>query len=421
MKKASARKTPPGPARPGGIHSTRLHVSLYSALLIFTPFIMLRTYMQDALGKFSASHVSLLGLSVPTVPLIAGVLALVALILARRRMRRRHLVAALIGLAMFRLGQLVTDYYFGHRFYEVQQNWHYVAYSIFAFMVYRDQRSRGAPLARFMLITFGLAFVYSAFDEWFQLYINQRIFDPCDVAKDVWGTVIGMTMVLVGGQHAELRGGAWHRVRQPSLRAWFRHAPSVWVLLAGLGFLFLIISSLLTDHHYLLNILWITLACWAVYAAVLHLSQFRVTRWGLLALAVIGVAALGVSHLQHRGDGIGRYRYGLTVVQGIPVPYFDVLVFPDGRFRPVDKKHYFNVRDRIFIDKQRADIVLIGSGYRGLGGLGFPHQKGSRFVYNAQTRRGMQVIIEPAGEACEHYNRLKEQGKRVLLILHSTC
>jgi hypothetical protein len=128
-----------------------------------------------------------------------------------------------------------------------------------------------------------------------------------------------------------------------------------------------------------------------------------------------------VSYLQHRGDGIGRHQYGLTVCQGIPVPFFDVLVFPDGRFRPVDKKHYFNPRDRIFIDKQRVDIVLIGNGYRGLGGMGFPHPKGSRFLYNAQTGRGTQVIIETSGEACAHYNHLKEQGKRVLLILHSTC
>jgi hypothetical protein len=419
--KASPRQTTAGPPRPSGIHSTRLHVSLYSALLVFTPFIMLRTYMQDAMGKASASHVSLLGLSVPVVLLIAGVLAIVALVLVRRKIRRRHVLAALLGLAMFRLGQLMTDYYFGHHFYELQQNWHYIAYSIFAFMVYRDQKPRGAPLARFMLITFGLAFVYSSFDEWFQLFINNRIFDPCDIAKDVWGAVIGITMVLIGGRHAELRDGAWHRVRQPSLRAWFRHAPSVWVLLAALGFLFLIISSLLTDDHYLASIAIITLASWAVVFAVLHLSQFRWPGRALLALGVIAAVALGASYLRHRNDGIGRHQYGLTVCRGIPVPFFDVMIFPDGHFRPVDKKHYFNPRDRIFIDKRRADIVLIGSGYRGLGGMGFPHQKGSRFVFNAQTERGVQVIIEPSNEACEHYNRLKEQGKRVLLILHSTC
>lgn len=419
--KASPRQRTAGPPRPGGIHSTRLHVSLYSALLIFTPFIMLRTYMQDALGKASAAHVSLLGLSVPIVLLIAGALAAVALVLVRRRIRRRHVLAALVGLVMFRLGQLMTDYYFGHRFYELQQNWHYIAYSIFALMVYRDAAPRGVPLARFMLITFGLAFVYSTFDEWFQLFVNRRIFDPCDIAKDVWGAVIGITMVLIGGRHAELRDGAWHRVRQPSLRAWFRHAPSVWVLQAALGFVFLIISSLLTDDHYLVSIAIITLPSWLVVFAVLHLSQFRWPGRVLLALGVIVAVALGASYLRHRDDGIGRHQYGLTVCQGIPVPFFDVLVFPDGRFRPVDKKHYFNPRDRIFIDKQRVDIVLIGTGYRGLGGMGFPHPKGSRFVYNAQTERGAQVIIENSNEACEHYNRLKEQGKRVLLILHSTC
>jgi hypothetical protein len=419
--RASPKHPTTGAPRPGGIHSTRLHVSLYSALLVMTPFIMLRTYMQDALGRFSTSRVTLIGVSVPAVLVLAGVPAIVALILLRRRIRVRHVLAGLLGLAMFRLGQLLTDYYFGHRFYEVQQNWHYIAYSIFAFMVYRDQRSRGAPLARYMLITFGLAFLYSSFDEWFQLFINSRIFDPCDVAKDVWGAIIGMTVLLVGGRHTELRAGAWHRVRQASLRDWFRHAPSVWVLLAVLGFLFLIISSLLTDSHYLLSIVLITLGSWVVVFGGLHLSRFRWPGRALLALGVIAAVALGQSYLRHRDDGIGRHQYGLTICQGIPIPYFDVLVFPDGHFRPVDKKHYFTPRDRIFIEKRHADIVLIGTGYRGLGGFGFPHQKGSRFVYNAQTERGMQVIIENSREACEHYSRLKEQGKRVLLILHSTC
>jgi len=37
------------------------------------------------------------------------------------------------------------------------------------------------------------------------------------------------------------------------------------------------------------------------------------------------------------------------------------------------------------------------------------------------TQRGMQVIILNSGEACDRYNALKGQGKRVLLILHSTC
>jgi hypothetical protein len=141
----------------------------------------------------------------------------------------------------------------------------------------------------------------------------------------------------------------------------------------------------------------------------------------LLALGVIGALILGQSAVRHRHDGIGTHRYGLTVYRGIPVPFFDVMIFPDGHFRAVDKKHYFTPRDRIFIDKRHADIVLIGTGYRGLGGFGFPHQKGSRFLYNAQTQRGMQVIILNSNEACDLFNHLKEQGKRVLLILHSTC
>ena len=55
-----------------GIHSTRLHLILYSLLLVATPFIMLRAYMQQAIGRLSLSKIPFGAMEIPTVPLMAA-------------------------------------------------------------------------------------------------------------------------------------------------------------------------------------------------------------------------------------------------------------------------------------------------------------------------------------------------------------
>ena len=106
---------------------------------------------------------------------------------------------------------------------------------------------------------------------------------------------------------------------------------------------------------------------------------------------------------------------------GVPVVFFDVLVFPDGSFRPVDKKHYFNTRDHTFFLKRKPDILLIGSGYEGRGGKGFFDTTPNQFIYNPYIRQGTQLIILPTPDACELFNRMKRAQKNVLFVIHSTC
>ncbi len=414
-------KPPVGTPIPRGIHSPRLHLELYSILLVATPFIMLRSFMQDAIGRFSASTFSLVGLDVPIVPTIAAAFVLALLVVSRRRITRRIVLAVLLGIAMVALAQRMTDYYFGHRFYELQQNWHYIAYSLFSYMTYRDLRPRGVSLANYMLITFALAAGYSTFDEGFQLFLNNRIFDMSDIGKDIWGVLTGMTVILVGIERPELAGGAWKKIRQAAVVDYFRHVPSIWVLEFVLAFVFLAYSSLLTEFEFVGTILLFSLATWVAFFAVLHFSQFRWPARIMLVLAAVGGLGLGYSYVRHHDDGIVSDRFGLTVYRGIPLPFFDVMIRPDGSFRLVDKKHYFNNRDRVFFNRRGADILLIGSGYRGKGGKGFPHLEGSRFIYNPFAHEGLQVIILNSADACREFNRLRRTGKNVLFILHSTC
>ncbi len=382
---------------------------------------MLRTYMQQAISRLSLSQIPIGGVEIPLVPLAATLVLAAVYAIYRPRITRRRLAALVAGVAMIVFAQQITDYYFGHRFYEIQVNWHYFAYGIFAFMAYRDLRPRGVSLARTLLVTFALAIGYSTFDEIFQLAVSSRIFDVSDIAKDCWGVTTGITMILIGGEHPELARGAWKRIRHASLAGYLSHPPSIWVLEIVFGVFFLGYSSLLTESRYAGQIAFLTAASVLAFWLVLHLSRRRLWGRALLLLAAIIVVYIGVQLVRHRSDQIVSHRYGLVVYKGIPLPYFDLMVFPDGGFRLVDKKHYFNKRDRDFLNRFESDIILIGSGYHGEGGRGYAHQRGSGFVYNIATARGTQVIIMGSRDACERFNELKRQGKNVLFILHTTC
>ncbi len=406
---------------PSGIHSTRLHVHLYGLLLVATPFLLLRRFLQDAIGRLSSSTLPVGDGSVPIVPALAGILILAVIAVFRRRMTRRVVLAGLVGLAMIALAQRMADIYFGHRFYELQQNWHYLAYGIFAYMTYRDLRPRGVSAARYLLVTLGLALACSALDEGFQLLLSNRVFDMSDIAKDAWGAFTGMTVLLLVWEPTAFGRRAWSNLRHSTIAGYFRHAPSVWILEFFTVVVFLYVSSLLTEYRYVGTIVLCVVVASAAFLALLHLSR---TRWGGRVLVAAGAAlvlSLGVSGVVHRHDQIGFHRYGMTIYKGIPVPFFDVMARPNGTFRPVDKKHQFNDRDRAYFFRARPDILLIGSGYREEGGKGFPLASGSQFLYNPVTGRGTQVIIVNTRDACSYFNELRRQGKNVLFILHSTC
>jgi VanZ family protein len=403
------------------IHSPRFHVILYSLLLVITPFLMVRDFLQPAIAKLSTSVVRLGTLAVPVVPTVALVLLVTLLVVLRSRLAWRHVFAGVLGLGMIALAQQVADYYFDHLFYELQQNWHYIAYGIFAFMIHRDLGPRGVPLPRIMLLTFFFAATYSAVDEAFQMHMGSRVFDMGDIAKDVWGAAAGMGMLYVGSRRSRNLWTDVRELRKRELGAYLKSPASVFLLLFILGFLFLCFASVLTDPPYWKHILLFTVASFVVVFGLLHYSQFRAGKIVLLALVGICLVTQSFFFLKHRTEHVVYNRYGLTVYKGIPIPFFDVLFFPDGTFRLVDKKHYFNDRDRTFLLRQEPDILLIGSGSQGLGGKGFAGELPTHFVFNRFSQRGTQVIILPTPEACGLFNRLKQERKNVLFVLHNTC
>lgn len=406
--------------RAAWIHSTRLHVVLYSFLLVFTPFILLRNYLVELISRVSRATMTVGGLDVPIVPVIAAALALVAAGRFRRFITRRWLIALAVVVLMDALAQQITDYYFGHRFYDLQQNWHYIAYGLFAYMMRRDLEPRGLPLVRILWVTWFCALGFSTFDETFQRHITSRVFDVSDISKDLWGCLMGMALIYLGGRNAD----AFLQPAKPGPRrrlvALVAEPRSALLLMAGFTLIFLNVSALLSDPLYAVTAVGITLLLCAVLVAGVLIAGNRRGRLALGAIALAACVGIAVGAAR-QGDLISSNRYGLTVYRGLPIPFFDVMLRSDGPPRLVDKKHYFNPRDQEFLLKRGYDILLIGSGRDGRGGLGFPERSSVQFLFNDALERPTQLIILRTPEACRLFDKLVRENKRVLFILHNTC
>jgi len=401
------------------IHAPEVHAVMYGLLLIATPFILLRNYLVQAISVLSDTSVSPFGVETKVVPVGVILALIVLLIIYRKRISKLSLLAVAIVILLIALAQQVTDYYFGHNFYDLQQNWHYFAYGLFAFMVYRALKFRGLPLYRIMLITYFSAFGLSLFDEFFQMFMSSRIFDVCDIGKDVWGVYMGMILVYFSW-HPQALFKDWKKIRHPRIKNYYTHPFTLLLLLFFLSFTFLNIGSILTETEYAPLVFAIAIITFLLFWAVWHISRYRNGKIVLLGSLTVVILFQSFFLFKYYDKNIIHNRYGLTVYKGIPIPFFDFMVYPNGALRLVDKKHFFNQRDRDFLLKQKTDIILIGSGVDGKGGKGFADPR-HLFLYNKWSKSGTQIIIQDNLEATKTFNRLKSEHKNVLFVIHNTC
>jgi hypothetical protein len=241
-----------------------------------------------------------------------------------------------------------------------------------------------------------------------------------DIAKDTWGAVMGIILLYIGGSQPDTLRVDWRKLRHKTLRGYLENPASTVILLAVLGFLFLCLASLLTELEQCALVVLLTVSGFLIFFLLFHLSQRRPVKYGLLALLVAALGTQSYFFVKHRADYIVYNGPGLAIYKGVPLLFFDAMVFPDDAFRPVPKKRVFTQRDLKFFLKQKTDIIIIGSGIHGEGGRGFPEQALSQFVFNPYIDDGTQVIVLPNSEACPLFNRLKHERKDVLLVLHNT-
>ncbi len=402
------------------IYNPVLHLGLYVLLLVATPFLLLQNYLQTAIGMSSEAMLNLGGLELPYVVIVFGSVLLLGLIIFRKHLTRFRVVSFLAIFVFLWLGQQAADFYFDHNFYDLQHNWHYFAYSIFAYLAWRVLSGRNLSTHQIILYTYFGALLISTFDEGIQVFISNRIFDISDIGKDAWGSLLGLSFIFFTIQEGQVFKGKWH-LQQPTIAAYLRAPLSLLILAILLNYSLLLVSSLLTEIIYWHIIIIVTLTIFLTVFLIIHYLQHKILRWIILSSIALLVVAQTASFMHYYDSGIVHNRYGLIIYRGIPIPFFDIMIYPEGGFRLVDKKHYFNKRDQATINKYAQDILLIGTGHQGRGGRGFPINEDVQFIYNKNTGQAVQIIRLKTPQACDLFNRLTKEGYSVLFIIHNTC
>ncbi len=394
------------------------HRILYILLLIATPFLLLQNYLQSVIGELSNLTYAVGNFDIPVTVTIAIIGVVVILSFSFHKLNRIRLISWFVVLLLFWIGQKSTDYYFNHKFYELQYNWHYFAYAIFAYLNYRALSLKNAPSQKIILLTFISALAASTLDEFLQMPLSNRIFDVGDISKDLWGTMIGLFIIYFILENGSILINGW-KIRQSKLKDYFKNPLSLLILLFILAYIFMVIASLLTETTFILSTILITILIFGVVLLTIHLTQYKLSRNIIIVIISVVFVTQGYYINKYFNDNIVSTSNNILIYKGIPIIYFDVLIYPDGLLRLVDKKKVFNQRDQETIFDVCDNIIVFGTGGDGTGGKGFPLIDETQFVFNETNNQGIQIILQKNNDACDTYNRLKAEGKKPALIYHN--
>ena len=110
---------------------------------------------------------------------------------------------------------------------------------------------------------------------------------------------------------------------------------------------------------------------------------------------------------------IGRFgfcRFGLLVYSAIPFPAVDLVIHTNGlpSLRG-SKAHFVGFSEIEGLLKEGPDVLIVGTGYDNL------------VQVEERIAALPTVVILPTPQAIRRYNELRDEGKRVAAIIHSTC
>lgn len=399
--------------------NTFVDLILYSLLLIATPFIMLQNYLQLSISYFSRLNFSIGNTHIPYVLVIATGIIIILFLKFRKKLNKKRSLALIVIVFLIFIGHNISDFYLNMRFYDLQQNWHYLAYSIFSFLMYRYCKSKNILPNITILRAIIIAVSLSAFDETFQLFISSRTFDISDIAKDLWGAVIGIIFVFFVFENSKiLKLNA--KIQFKKFKDYFKTPFALIFYSLIFSFIFLFVSSSLSDIKYSIVAIIITLLVFGIIFLIIHCFQYKIFKRFFVIFFVIAIITQLAFFLKYKDKNIVYNANGITVYKGIVIPYFDVLIKPSGYFRLVDKKQIFNKTDIATIFDYTPDIILIGRGIHGRGGEGLPEPYEIQFLFNPKSKNMVQIINLKNKQACAEFNKLKTEGKNVVFIIHNT-
>ncbi len=112
---------------------------------------------------------------------------------------------------------------------------------------------------------------------------------------------------------------------------------------------------------------------------------------------------------------IGKVEFGNMEIDGKNFGSKDLYVWWDGNIEERVKSHEFSARELSgLLRKKDFDVLIVATGFYGV-------VKVEESAITLAKNEGKEVLIFTTPKACEVFNELVKEGKRVLLVLHSTC
>lgn len=392
----------------------------YDLLLILTPFLMLQNYLQLTVYRVNDVKIPFFGLEIPILFAIFIVVIISVLVLCRKYITLYRVLAFGVIVLMMYIGMNSTDVYISKKYTDLQNNWHYFAYGIFTFVMYRYLRLHNTAPEKLIPATYLKGILLSAFDEGAQIFLSSRVFDLSDIAKDSWGVCLGLVAFFFIFQQGAIVSDGW-KLRHKRIKDYLKSPFSLLVFTIIFAYILLFISSLQSDAEYFFINIVLTALVFTLVFLIIHFSQKRLVKYALIALASLLILAELTLVYSNKNKDIVYNSSILTVYKYYPIFYFDALLLPNGTPKLTDKKKSFIKQDFIYLMRYNPDIIIISSGANGQGGKGVPiiHNESSYFLINDKELQCVQCVVLKTPDACAEYNRLKKLNKRVLLVIHN--
>ncbi len=112
---------------------------------------------------------------------------------------------------------------------------------------------------------------------------------------------------------------------------------------------------------------------------------------------------------------IDHYSFGEIIVNGKKYTS-DLIIYPDKIAANWWRKegHKLHYEDIIDVIEYKPEILIIGTGAMGA-------MKVPKDLINKIEEMGIKVIVKRTSDACDEFNKLIAEGKRVVAALHLTC
>jgi hypothetical protein len=148
-----------------------------------------------------------------------------------------------------------------------------------------------------------------------------------------------------------------------------------------------------------------------VVASIRMSKHCRSKRSAVIIVALVAVLVLApLASMIYPGRVIYS-RFGLAVYGIMPVPILDITVGGCGRLWFRDKSHFISIDEVRALLSPDVEVLVIGNGW----------ESAVRVDAAIEKMERIEVHVLPTPEAFDLFNRCVSEGRRVVLIAHSTC